>query len=127
MRLGEALGPVELIDCIAEACSASLTVRALSSAFQRVGMWPLNLRAISLEALSKGAQVPVVDVNLEAPVSRLIPVVSKELKRVVVSNGTLSTAGRATVLTSDEVIDALLDMNAAKDKAKSEKEKAKNF
>jgi len=126
VRLGEAFGPVKLMDCIAEASSASLTVRALSSAFQRVGMWPLNPRAISMEALSKGAQVPVVDVDLEALVSRLIPIVSKELKRVMVSNGTLSTAGRATVLTSDEVIGALLDMDAAKDKAKSEKEKAKN-
>jgi len=125
VRLGEAFGPVELMDCIAEASSASLMVRALSSAFQRVGMWPLNPRAISMEALSKSAQVPVVDVDLEALVSRLIPIVSKELKRVVVSNGTLSTAGRATVLTSDEVIGALLDMDAAKDKAKSEKEKAK--
>jgi len=110
VRLGEAFGPVELMDCIAEASSASLTVRALSYAFQRVGMWPLNPRAISMEALSKGAQVPVVDVDLEALVSRLIPIVSKELKRVVVSNGTLSTTGRATVLTSDEVIGALLDM-----------------
>jgi len=125
VRLGEAFGPVELMDCIAEASSASLMVRALSSAFQRVGMWPLNPRAISMEALSKSAQVPVVDVDLEALVSRLIPIVSKELKRVVVSNGTLSTAGRATVLTSDEVIGALLDMDAAKDKAKNEKKKAK--
>jgi len=126
VRLGEAFGPFELMDCIAEASYASLTVRALSSAFQRVGMWPLNPRAISMEALSMGAQVPVVDVDFEALVSRLIPLVSKELKRVVVSNGTLSTAVRATVLTSDEVIGALLDMDAAKDKDKSEKEKANN-
>jgi len=126
VRLGAAFGPVELMDCIADASSASLTVRALSSPFQRVGMRPRSPRAISMEVLSKGAQVPVVDVDLEALLSRLIPIVSKELKRVVVSNGTLSPAGRATVLTFDEVIGALLDMDAVKDKAQSEKEKSKN-
>ena len=54
----------------------------------------------------------VLDVNLELLVSRLTPVVRKDLSCPTIVQGTLSTAGRATVMTAPEVLAALQQLDA---------------
>jgi len=56
----------------------------------------------------------VSDVNLELLVSRLTPVVRKNLSCPTIVQGTLSTAGRATVLTAPEVLAAVQQLDADK-------------
>jgi len=56
----------------------------------------------------------VLDVNLELSVSRLTPVVRKNLSCPTIVQGTLSTAGRATVLTAPEVLAAVQQLDADK-------------
>ncbi|KAK1869502.1 hypothetical protein I4F81_011978 [Pyropia yezoensis] len=58
-------------------------------------------------------------------VSRLAPVARKDMARPVVQNGTLSTAGRATILTAPEVISALHKMDADKEEKRTEAEASK--
>jgi len=55
-----------------------------------------------------------LDVNLELSVSRLTPVVRKNLSCPTIVQGTLSTAGRATVLTAPEVLAAVQQLDADK-------------
>ena len=56
----------------------------------------------------------VLDVKLELLVSRLTPVVRKNLSCPTIVQGTISTAGRATVLTAPEVLAALQQLDADK-------------
>lgn len=91
-------------------------MHALKSAFQRVGMWPLDPPRVSWEELSKGAHSPVVpDIDLKRLMARLTPVARKDMARPVVLNGTLSTAGSAAVLTAPAVISALESLDTAKE------------
>ena len=98
---------------------------ALKTAFQRVGTWPLDPTVFSTEELSKGADAPIQDVELVKLTKRLIPRARKDMTCPVVVNGTLSTAGRGTVLTAPEIKAALDKKAAAKEAAKSSKEARK--
>jgi len=115
----------ELMRCIARTASDALTKDALRTAFRRVGMWPLDPTVVIVEELSKGADAPVTSVNLELLTRRLIPIVRKDSVRPRVVNGTLSTAGRGTLLTAPEVIAALAEGAAAKEAAKVAKDASK--
>ncbi|KAK1865914.1 hypothetical protein I4F81_008436 [Pyropia yezoensis] len=107
---------IELDKSIGRAASDALTVDALVSAFRRVGMWPLDPTVVSWEDLCKGADEPLAPyVDIPLLVSRPAPVARKDMARPVVQNGTLSTAGRATILTAPEVISALNEMDADKE------------
>jgi len=79
---------VDLVDCVRMAADAALTRDALVSAFKRVGMWSPTLTLL------------------------LLPIVRKELKESTVVNGTLSTAGPATLLTAPKIISALESLEA---------------
>ncbi|KAK1864492.1 hypothetical protein I4F81_007038 [Pyropia yezoensis] len=77
----------------------------------------------------KGADGPAPDVDLALLAARLVPVVRKDMAQPVVTNGTLSTAGTAVVLTAPQVIQALqdleqdkLDMDEAKEAGKRARE-----
>ena len=61
---GRPLNTPELMRCIARAASEALTVDALTTAFRRDGMWPLDPTVVSAAELSKGADAPVQDVDL---------------------------------------------------------------
>ena len=61
---GRPFNTPELMRCIARAASEALKVDALTTAFRRVGMWPLDPTVVSAENLSKGADEPVQDVDL---------------------------------------------------------------
>ena len=80
---------------------------------------------MSTEELSKGADAPIQDVDLVKLTKRLIPRARKDMTCPVVVNGTLSTAGRGTVLTAPEIMAALDMRAAAKEAAKSLKEARK--
>jgi len=111
--------------CIARAASEALTVDALKTAFQRVGMWPLDPTVVITEKLSNGADAPIQAVDLIKLTKRLIPRARKDMTCPVVFNGTLATAGRGTVLTAPEIMAALDETAAAKEAAKSLKEARK--
>jgi len=119
---GRPFNTPELMRCIARAASEALTVDALTTAFRRVGMWPLDPTVVSAAELSKGADATVQDVDLAKLTQRLIPRVRKDMSRPVVVNGTLSTAGRGTVLTAHEIMAALDETAAAKVAAKALKQ-----
>ncbi|KAK1857633.1 hypothetical protein I4F81_000249 [Pyropia yezoensis] len=117
---------VELVKSIGRAASEALTVGALVSAFRRVGTWPLDPTVVSWEDLCKGADESLAaDVDIPLLVSRLAPVARKNMARAVVQNGTLSIAGRATILNALEVISALLKMDADKEEQRTEAEASK--
>ncbi|KAK1865710.1 hypothetical protein I4F81_008236 [Pyropia yezoensis] len=123
---GRAFTTIELVKAIGRAASDALTVDALKSAFQRVGVWPLDPAVVRWEDMCKGADAPLApDVDIPLLVSRLAPVARKDMVRPVVQNGTLSTAGRATVLTAPEVISALREMDAAKEDKRNEAQASK--
>lgn len=65
---------------------------------------------VSQEMLRKGADGPAPDVGLALLAARLIPVVRKDMAQPVVTNGTLSTAGTAVVLTAPQVLETLQDL-----------------
>lgn len=98
---------LDLMNCAKKAAGTTFTPSNVSSAFQRVGMWPLDPSRVSAESLSRGAAQPVLDVDLAFMKARLIPVMRKDLCVPVVSNGTLSATGRPVVLTAPEVVAAL--------------------
>lgn len=107
-------------DCVRAAALEAFTERTLASAFQRVGLWPLDPSRVSQEMLKKGADEPAPDVDLALLAARLVPVVRKDMAQPVVTNGTLSTAGTAVVLTAPQVIQALQDLEKGKlDKAEA--------
>lgn len=113
---GRAFTTIDVGKCIGLAASDTLSVDALVSSFRRVGMWPLDATAVRWEDMCKGADVPLApDVDISRLVSRLAPVARKDIARPVVQNGTLSTAGCATVLTAPQVIAALHGMDAVKE------------
>ena len=62
------------------------------------------------------------DVNLELLVSRLTPVVRKNLSCPTIVQGTLSTAGQATVLTAPEVLAAVQQLHVEKLKKQQDHE-----
>jgi len=64
----------------------------------------------------------VLDVNLELLVSRLTPVVRKNLSCPKIVQGTFSTAGGATVLTAQEVLAAVQPLDADKLKKQQDHE-----
>jgi len=123
---GRQFNTPELMRCIAAAASDALMVTALTTAFRRVGMWPLDPTVVTGEELSKGAaDAPVTSVDLEKLTRRLIPSVRKGMTCARVVNGTLSTAGRGTVLTAPEILAALEGQVAAKAAARKAKEEGK--
>jgi len=87
-----------------------------------VGIWTLDLTKVPTEDLSKGADRVALDVNLELLLPRLTPVVRKDLPCPTIMQGTLSTAGRATVLTEPEVLAALQQLDVDKLKKQQEQE-----
>jgi len=97
-------------------------VDALTTAFRRVGMWPLNPTVVRAAELSKGADAHVQDVDLAKLTQCLIPRERKDMSRPVVLNGTLSMAGRGTVLTAPEIMAALDETAAPKVAAKALKQ-----
>jgi len=97
-------------------------VDALTTAFRRVGMWPLDPTVVSAAELSKGADAPAQDVDLAKLTHRLIPRVRKDMSRPAVVNGTLSTAVRGTVLTAPDNMAALDETAAAMVAAKALKQ-----
>ena len=122
VEAGRRLDVLDLMDCINKAAGDTFTRTNLAFAFRRVGMWPLDPTRVSVEALSKGAARPVLDVDLAFLKARLIPVMRKELGAPVVANGTLSTAGRPVELTAPEVLSALQALDAEKErKAEAQK------
>jgi len=104
---GRPLNTPDLMRCIAAAAPDALTVDALKMAFRRVGMWPLDPKVVSLETLRKGADAPVMGINLEFLTQQLILAVHKDMSCPLIVNGTLSTAGRGAVLTAPEILGAL--------------------
>jgi len=122
---GRQFNTPDLMRFISAAASDTLTEQALRTAFRRVGMWPLDPTVVSDEELSKGADAPVAGTDLELLTRRLIPVVRKDMSCPRVVNGILSTAGRGTVLTADEVIAAISVVAAAREAEKLAKSHAK--
>ena len=111
---GAAFTCVDMVECVGVAADDVFTPAALVSAFSAVGMWPLEPMKVPVEELPKRADRVVLDVNLELLVSRFTPVVRKDLLCHSIVQGTLSTAGRATVLTEPEVLAALQQLDAEK-------------
>lgn len=107
---GRRFNVLDLMDCARAAALEAFTERTLASAFQRVGLWPLDPSRVSQEMLRKGADGPAPDVDLALMAARLIPVVRKDTAQPVVTNGTLSTAGTAVVLTAPQVLETLQDL-----------------
>jgi len=103
---------VDLVDCVRMAADAAFTRDALVSAFKRVGMWPLDPSKVPVDEINKGADTPSDDVDLPTLTRLLLPIARKELKEATGVNGTLSTAGRATLLTAPEIISALESLEA---------------
>ena len=85
-------------------------------ACRRVGMWPLDLKVVSLETLSKGADTPDTGIVLELLTQRLIPTVRKDMSCPRIVNGTLSTTGLEKVLSAPECLGAL-EREVASEKA----------
>jgi len=118
------------MSCIGRAASDSLTTDALVSAFRQVGMWPLDPSVIKNSELRKGAATIVPDVGLERLTSRLISTVRKDMSQPVLVNGTLSTAGRGTVLTAPEILAAMESAAPGKEavnEAKAAKKRAREL
>lgn len=123
---GRAFTTIELMRSISEAASEALTVEGVSSAFRLVGMFPLNPGVISWEWLSKGADAPVApDMDIKRLTARMIPGARKDMARPALVNGTMSTAGRATVLTAPEILAEIASLEVAKDEKRAEAEASK--
>jgi len=85
-------------------------------------MCTLDLTKVPTEDLSKEENRVVLDVNLELLLPRLTPVVRKDLLCPTIMQGTLSTAGRATVFTAPEMLAALQLPDVDKLKKQQEQE-----
>lgn len=117
---------IELMRSVSQEASAALTVEAVSSAFRRVGMWPLDPTVVSWPELCKGSDRPLApETDVKRLTAFMVPSELKDMTRPVVDNGTLSTAGRATVLTSTDVLAELCALDHAKEERKVEVEAGK--
>jgi len=100
------------MDCARMAADSAFTRDALVSAFKRVGMWPLDPRKVAVDEVNKGADIPSDEADLPTLTRPLLPIVRKKLREATVVYGTLSTAGRTTLLTAPEHFSALESLEA---------------
>ena len=119
---GAAFTCVDMVECVKVAADNAFTPAALVCEFSAVGMWALDPTKVPAAELSKGAYRVVLDVHPELLVSRLTPVVRKDLSCPTTVQGKRSTAGRATVLTAPEVLAALQQLDADKLKKQQDQE-----
>lgn len=64
VQSGRQLDQLHLMDCVHKAAGDTFTPTNLAAAFRRVGIWPLDPTCVPVEAMSQGAALPVVDVDL---------------------------------------------------------------
>lgn len=123
---GCVLSQVELMQCIYLTASKALTVNGVSMSFSRVGLWPLDVAAVSGNEKGKKADAYVTPyIELKKLTTRLIPEARKDVARPDVANGTLSTAGRATVLTADQVLAEFRTLDQSQEQKKKRLEEGK--
>ena len=103
------------------AASGSLSTDALVSAFRQERMRPLNPSVITKSQRWKGADVVVAEVEHERLTSRVIPSVHKDMSQPVLVNGALSTAARGTVVTTPQILAAMVNAAAEKEAVKEAK------
>lgn len=126
VRERRAFSVVDLVECVGSASDSAFTRGSLKDAFRRVGMWPLDCTRVRIEELSKGADSPVpADTDVPRLMRLCIPAVSKDIKVATVVNGTLSTAGRATLANAPQVLETLETLEAERVAKAKEAEKAK--
>jgi len=111
---GRPFNTTELTRSNSGAASNALTESALRPAFRRVGIWPLDPRAMSREELSKEAGAPIASVDFQLLTRRLLPSNRTDIKCPRAVNATLFTAARGAVLTAPVVLAALEGETAAK-------------
>lgn len=86
----------------------------------------MDCTRVPIEELSKGADSPVLaDTGVPRLMRLCIPAVSKDIKVATVVNGTLSTAGRATLANAPQVLETLETLEAERVAKAKEAEKAK--
>lgn len=108
---------------IAQACLHGLSSVNVVSGFNNTGAWPVDPRRIDVGRLltGKGAAYASRKVDLRRLMVRLGPEARREMELPMVSFGSISNRGRAVVPTSDGVLAAIGELDAAKEEARSAK------
>ena len=99
-----------------EACLHSMSSVHVINGFKNTGAWPVDASQVEVARLltGMGAGYASRRVDLHRLIVRLGPEARREMDRPVVSFGSISNRGRAVVATSDGVLAAIHELDAAK-------------
>lgn len=109
---------------LAEACLHDLSSVHVINGFKKTGAWPVDASKVDVARLltGKGASYACSRVDLPRLMVRLGPEARREMEQPVVSFGSILNCGRAVVATSDGVLAAIHELDAAKVVALTTKE-----
>ena len=114
----------QLMLVIAEACLYGLSFVHVTNGFKNTGAWPADVSKVDVARLLTGMGAGYVSrrVDPNRLMVRLGPEARREMNQPVVSFGSISNRGRAVVATSDGVLAAIHELDAAKEVALKAKE-----
>jgi len=109
---------------IAEACLYGLSSVHVINGFKNTNAWPVDVSKVDVARLltEKGAGYFSRRVDLNRLMVRMGPEARREMDQPVVSFGSISNRGRAVVATSDGVLAAINELDAAKEVALKDKD-----
>jgi len=109
---------------IAEACLHGLSSMHVINGFKNTGAWPVDAFQVEVARLFSGMGVGYTTrrVDLHRLMVRLGPEAMRQMDQPVVSFGSISNRGRAVVATSDGMLAAIHELDAAKEVALKAKE-----
>jgi len=109
----------QLMLVIAEACLYGLSFVHVTNGFKNTGAWPADVSKVDVARLLTGMGAGYVSrrVDPNRLMVRLGPESRREMDQPVVSSGSISNRGRAVVATSDGVLAAINELDAAKEVA----------
>ena len=109
----------QLMIVIAEACPYGLSSVHIINGFKNTGAWPVEVSKVDVTRLLTGMGAGYVSrrFDLNRLMVHLGPEARREMNQPVVSFGSISNCGRAVVATSDGVLAAINELDAAKEVA----------
>lgn len=124
LPVGSSFTVKHLMLVMAEACLYGLSSVHVINGFMNTGAWPVDASKVDVARLLTGMGAGYVSrrVDLKRLMVRLGPEARREMDQPVVSFGSISNRGRAIVATSDGVLAAINELDAAKEAARKAKE-----
>lgn len=106
----------DLMLVLAEACLHGLSSVHIINGFKNTGAWPVDASKVDVARLLMGMGASYAGRRVDLPrlMVRLGPEARRKMEQPVVSLGSISNRGSAVVTTSDGVLAAMLELNAAK-------------